>query len=391
MSSRHSLTRLLLALPFALTGLWVGCSKEPEPPTFAVSELPPDEVLREKIDEIVDHIKQTRHLKADTDSAWQIVHGVLAYKRDYRIELDGNLVQAMQWLLDGAELSGGGHLNGWRLEPAEHGIKAILEPGSMTGQGHPDQWLGYLSQCGLQLDDKLKVHGKDYQVADLLEQAKWDIRPGTEATWTLMAFATYLPLDATWKSSDGTEWTMERLVAREAEAEIVGAACGGCHRLYAMSIAVNRYMEERGIRGEKLEEQYAKDAENASGWAKANHRVLEAIKTARQFQQPDGSFSTAFFARAGSSQELEKQISSTGHILEVLSVSLTDDQLREPWVTAAAARLTDLLDATRDVAMNAGSLYHAAHSLQLYRQRRFGPVEPAPPAITAASKDRQTN
>ena len=29
--------------------------------------------------------------------------------------------------------------------------------GSKMGQGHPDQWLGYLSQCGLSLDDKLVV------------------------------------------------------------------------------------------------------------------------------------------------------------------------------------------------------------------------------------------
>jgi hypothetical protein len=29
----------------------------------------------------------------------------------------------------------------------------------MTGQGHPDQWLGYLSQCGLQLDERLNRIG----------------------------------------------------------------------------------------------------------------------------------------------------------------------------------------------------------------------------------------
>jgi hypothetical protein len=381
---------MLPSLAVALTLLLSSCSREPTPPAFAESQLPPEEVLRQRIDDMVAHVKETRHLRAREDSAWQIVHGVLAYERQYMIELDGELVPAMQWLLDGARLPEGGHLNGWRLEPADRGIRAILEPGSMTGQGHPDQWLGYLSQAGLRLDESLMVAGKKHEVSDLLEQAKWDIQPGTEATWTLMALVSYLPLDAKWTSRDGTEWTMEKLVAREADAEVNGAACGGCHRLYALSIAVNRYMEEQGITEEQLEQRHA---EQPNGWTKANSRVLDAIKTARQFQQPDGSFSTGFFARAGTSQELEKQIGSTGHILEVLSVSLTDQQLREPWVTAAAARLVELLDATRDVSMNAGSLYHAAHSLQLYRGRRFGPVEADPAIVTQAKagSDTQTN
>ena len=385
-------SRMLPNLAVALAVLLSSCSREPTPPSFAETELPAEEVLRQRIDEVVAHIKDTRHLRAREDSAWQIVHGVLAYERQYMIELDGELVPAMQWLLDGAQLPGGGHLNGWRLEPADHGIRAILEPGSMTGQGHPDQWLGYLSQAGLRLDEPLKVGSKTYKVQDLLEQAKWDIQPGTEATWTLMALLTYLPLDAQWTSRDGTEWTMEKLVAREADAEVVGAACGGSHRLYTLSLAVNRYMEENGLTEEQLEAR-AQEMKEPDGWIKANRRVLDAIQTARKFQQPDGSFSTGFFARAGTSQELEKQIGATGHILEVLSVSLTDQQLREPWVTAAAARLVELLDATRDVSMNAGSLYHAAHSLQLYREQRFGPSEVAPAAVTQAraSIDTQTN
>ena len=67
-------------------------------------------------------------------------------------------------------------------------------------QGHPDQWLGYLSQCGLApcgrggvpLDARLVVNGRDFTVADLLSQAQADIAPGQEATWTLMAFSSYL-------------------------------------------------------------------------------------------------------------------------------------------------------------------------------------------------------
>ncbi|MFM8890950.1 MAG: hypothetical protein ACKOTB_04860, partial [Planctomycetia bacterium] len=45
----------------------------------------------------------------------------------------------------------------------------------------------------------------------LLRQAMADIRPAQEATWTLMALATYLPAAASWTASDGTEWTIERV------------------------------------------------------------------------------------------------------------------------------------------------------------------------------------
>ena len=91
----------------------------------------------------------------------------------------------------------------------------LLEAGSKTGEGHPDQWLGYLSQCGVQLDDPLVVGGKTYHVRDVLTQAQWDIYDGMEASWTLMAAITYLPLNDKWKAKDGSEWSIERIVKME--------------------------------------------------------------------------------------------------------------------------------------------------------------------------------
>ena len=174
------------------------------------SRCPSDEQLRERLDRAIEYTYANRHLNTKDQAAWQIVHGALVFGRDFQIYNDGQLVKAIDYLL------AGGQLRGWNMRPGDHGLEAILEAGSNTGQGHEDQWVGYLSQCGITLDDSLVVGGQTFKVRDLITQAQWDIYDGMEATWTLMAFSTYLPLDAEWTAKDGTKWTIERMVGMEA-------------------------------------------------------------------------------------------------------------------------------------------------------------------------------
>jgi len=94
---------------------------------------------------------------------------------------------------------------------------------------------------GLPLATKITAGGRDYTLADLLAQARHDIRPGQECPWTLMALSAYLPPDATWEAGDGRRWTTEDVVRMEAESDIFGAACGGAHRLYGLAAAVAAY------------------------------------------------------------------------------------------------------------------------------------------------------
>jgi len=246
------------------------------------------------------------------------------------------------------------------------------------GQGHPDQWLGYLSQCGvaggpqgrggIPLDTRLVVAGRDRTVADLLAEAKHDIRPGQEATWTLMALATYLPTTATWTAGDGTPWSVERVVGMEAEADIFGAACGGAHRLYALAVA------RAARRAEGAVPAADSTAAGDSGWSAADTVLEDCIDRARRFQQADGCFSIHSFDRPGTSPDVGARLSATGHVFEVLALALDDERLREPWVTRAADRLTTLLERTADVAVECGGLYHACHGLAIYRRRVCGPA-----------------
>ena len=363
-----------------------GCDKAPAKGTTAettpaTSNLPKDDVLRDRVDAVIDYSRDNRTLNTQTHNAWQIVHGILPYGRSFKIEHDGQKISALDWLLSG------GALNGWDLQPGDHGVFAVLAPGSKAAQGHPDQWIGYLSQGGedgrngLPDTTKIVVRGKEYTMGDLLSQAEADIQPGQEASWTLMALAAYRHPDYEWTSKDGQKWSVERVAEMETGLPIVGdgTSCGGTHRLYGLSAALNRYLAESGKKPEEL----------TGGWKKVNETVTDCIKKAHDFQQPDGSFSTNFFARAGRSPEVDTTLHATGHTLEWLCIALDDKQFNEPWVTRSVVKLCQLLEDNANRELDCGALYHADRGLILYRDRKFGP-RTATPAVATTPDAAQT-
>lgn len=316
-----------------------------------------------RIDRAVAHARDGRLLDQRVNGAWQVVHGILAFGDELPLATADGKTKALTWLLDG------GGLRGWRLRPGNQGVIATIEEGSTTGQGHPDQWIGYLAQCGLEgvsVDTPITVNGEPHTLRDLLTQAQADIRPGREATWTLMALAAWLPPESVWTAGDGRRWTVEDVVAMEAAADIDGAACGGCHRLYSLVAALAAHREKSPEPAGRVR----------GGWAEAEARIESCIEIARRHQQPDGSFSVHFFERPGTSADVFARLGSTGHIFEFLVAALDDRRLAEPWVTRAATRLVTLLEQTADVDVECGALYHAIHGLRLYRERVCGPGNP---------------
>ncbi len=346
---------LLLSLPL----LAAGCLDATDAST-STPPAPPDvapEKLRDRIDAVLDYTVSQRLMSSSDQAAWQIVHGLEAFGRDLKINADGKEVGALKYLL------AGNPLKGWNMRPADHGVLALLEAGSKTGQGHPDQWLGYLSQCGdVKLDDPLVVGGHTYHVRDLLTQAQWDLFEGEEASWTLMAAVAYLPLDATWTSKDGTKWTVEKLVKMEAEQPFASGGCFGSHRLYALAIAVRRYMNETKTEPQQL----------TGGWKLAQGRIAEAKQIAREFQQPDGSLSSGLFSRPSNSPDLGGKVYAGGHTLEFLVVSMSPEELEADWMTEAVERLVEQMEELKGLNPDCGALYHASHGLKLYRDARFG-------------------
>jgi hypothetical protein len=332
------------------------------PADQTVVAVPSDQgALCRRIDIALAHARDARLLDAGVQGAWQVVHGILAFGPEFPLATRAATAPALSYLLDG------GALVGWKLRPGNPGVIAIVEEGSTMGQGHPDQWLGYLSQCGvaesgdrlvegIPLDTPLTVGGRRFTIADLLAQAQHDIRPGQEATWTLMALSAWLPHDAAWTSGDGERWTTERIVEMEAGADIASAACGGAHRLYGLAAAVDAHRRATG-------------GPPTGAWAEAAAVLDDSIERARRFQQPDGTFSVHAFERPATSPEVFARLSATGHVFEVLALALDDQRLREPWVRRAADRLVTLLEQTSDLDVECGALYHAAHGLAIYRRR----------------------
>jgi hypothetical protein len=348
---------LLLALTFGTLTSCRPASQSGVTPTFTTEQLSEDQKFLPRIDAVVEHTLKRRQLNTRDHAAWQIVHALLAYGRDLQINHEGQLVPALDWIL------AGNRLEGWspRIDSGP-GIVVPVEEGSKAGQGHPDQWLGYLSQAGLPPTTPIRVGSQTRQFRDLLTRAQWDIRPGMEASWTLMALAVpeYWNIDQSWTNSTGDTWTPERVAEMEARAPVVGGACGGTHRLYALAIAVNA----------KLRTVNGATNQLTPGWQVAYARVREFKQLTRaRFQNPDGTFSGNYYVKPGKVADVSDQIATTGHIFEFLVETMSDDELREPWFRAAAERLVTLMEQADDLPLDVGGLYHAAHGLKRYRER----------------------
>lgn len=329
----------------------------------AVADDDPRELVP-LIDEVLDFTRDRRQLDSTRHAAWQILHGVLAYGRDFEITHEGKPVNTIDWVFTG------GQLRGWTMRPGEVGLKAVLEAGSKAGQGHEDQWLAVLSQCDLPPDQKIVVGDDEFTMLDLVRQTQHDVFVGKECSWTLIGLTHYLPIDAEWKASDGSTWTIERIVGMEAgehlETEeditrhINEAACGGTHRLIGMTMALDRYLRQKpDVSRDQLE----------GGWAEAEERIEWAIDMARRNQLPSGAFSVNYFNRPTDSPDLSEHLGSTGHTLEFLALALDDQRIQQPWVTRAARSMCRVFKMTENIDLECGKLYHAAHGLVLYRER----------------------
>lgn len=347
-----------------------GCDNVRVPPQDAAMEslllLEDDDELKRQLDDVLQFTLRDRRLNTEDHAAWQILHGALAYQREFPLQVghDGPTRSAVEHLLSGGEIEG------WEAKPGDvldaktgrRGLRAIMEAGSKSGQGHADQWLAVLAQCGLPPEQTIQVDDATYTMSDFVTQVQRDVPRNVdrEWSWTLIGLTTYLPTTAKWIAGDGHQWTIERLVQLEAEQEIDSSTCGGTHRLIGLAMTLNRHLAQGGA----LE----------GPWTLADEVIQLHIQKARQLQNPDGSFSTNYFSRGGRSPDLADTIGTTGHTLEFLAIAMTDAQLAESWVRGAAFRMCDVFRKTKEMPLECGALYHAAHGLVLLRHRLFGAV-----------------
>jgi hypothetical protein len=353
----------------------------PTKPVAAGTGTPASEQdLVKQIDDALEHTYEHRRLSVgETDqdqAAWQIIHGALAFKREFQVSAGGEDVSAVDYVLAGRPMKGLDFEEGDTLDEAtgRRGIRSHIA-GDKMGQGHTDQWMGYLSDCRLPLDEKIIVAGKEHTIADYIEQMKLDVHRNAEReySWTLMAMTAYYPTDYKWTAGDGQEWSIVKLVEIELEHDLNDSPCGGTHRMTALTMAYNRHVAAGG--------------KDEGIWQTLHERIDKCVADAHKFQNPDGSLSSNYFLRPGTSAELTDRMGSAGHTMEFLATALDKDELQQDWVVAAVKDVCKLFRQTKPVDVECGALFHAAHGLVLYREKVYGPrtfSKDAPPSDAAA-------
>ncbi len=295
-----------------------------------------------------------RRLNTRDHDAWETMHAMIAYGNRTDILKDGprgERVNAISWLLDGNRCKGqpllavnDGHL------VARVGVNV---------QGHAGQLLGMLAQWQVPADYDFAVQGHPFTVADLIQAEQADCEADTELTFKLIALSYYLPDNASWYSQDGQKWTVERLIQEEIKQPIRGAACGGTHRLFGLSSAY--IMRQRN--GGAIDGEFAR----AKKYVTDYHRYALNVS-----QNPEGSFSTDWFARPANKPDLDRHLQTSGHTLEWLAFSLPQEQLTDPHMLKAVNYLAGILVDNPQRPWAIGPLGHSIHALVMFDQRVFG-------------------
>lgn len=291
-----------------------------------------------------------KHVNANVLRPWSIMHGLIGFGSETKILYNGRLRNAAEYLCEN------GIGDDRRILTLEDGrIKTNVGPGY---QGHEGQLLAMLAQTGVDVEHDLIIEGQQFKVRDLVQHEMDTCRDGTELTFKLIGLSHYLDSNETWENEIGESWTIARLIKEELAQPINGAACGGTHRLMGLSYAVKKRTEQdQPIDGE---------------WARAAQFIKEYQAYAMRFQHEDGSFSSTWFQGKSSSSDIQRQLYTSGHIMEWLVFSLPEEQLDDPRIERGIDFILRLMLNAPNFDLDVGPKGHALHALRIYEDRVFG-------------------
>ena len=332
-----------------------------------IIQLTPEQIeLRERIRNVLGYY-YNRHENVVEHSPWGVMHVLIAYGVDTEVFGNGRKMNAIGWLC------WNGTCRGQQLFYTQgKKIRTQIGPGV---QGHEGQFLAMMAQSRVKDTYPMRIDGKDFTIEDLIEHEKITCEAGTELTFKLIGLSHYLDTDASWKAESGERWSISRLIKEELAQPIVGAACGGTHRLTGFTYAVRKREKE----GKPIDGQFLR----------AKKFLEDYFDYTYYLQNQDGSFSTDFFRGRNEFGDINRRIETTGHILEWLVASVNNEQLRDPRVIKAVKYLTNLMMENKEHEWEIGPKGHALHALAIYSERVYQDKPGQRDAVLA--RGRKTN
>ncbi len=325
----------------------------PPPPQIAAGTIAP--VLKTRIDAAIKHIGQREVYTSY--GFWTVLHAILAlgpdnaYLADQTDKTTGQKIKAFDYLCNGGEMVG--------LQFKEHdahSVEVVTRPGNGFFQGHPDQFIAEMAQWNIDANHIVMVNGKQHRFKDFATNCRdrTNVYGDKELSWALLVIGEYYGTD--YKDN---RISLEDVIRYEIRAPIAKeTACGGTHRLFDLTWV---YFKHR-----------ANGGKTEGVWKDVVAYLDKYKEIARNYQKEDGTFSTNFFMEPPAyNPDPNERIRSTGHILEWLSLFLSDKELKEPWMQQAALDLSTLIMDNQSLPLDGGSVYHAVHGLQIYRSRVF--------------------
>jgi hypothetical protein len=280
-------------------------------------------------------------------SPWAVMHALLAFGGEYELQHGNTRVNAIGWMCHN------GTCRTQRIfTPRGKGFVPNVGGGV---QGHEGQFLAILAQSNVPLDYPIQIGTNKFKVEDLVRYEMATCKEKSELTFKLIGLSYYLDSNKQWRANDGKVWSIPKLIQEELAQPIVGAACGGTHRLMGFSFSVR----QRVMQGQPVNGQFAR----------ADKFVRDYIDYTWRLQNPDGSFSTEWYEGRGNEPNDERKVQTTGHMLEWLMYTLPDSEVNQPRVQKSIDFLLSKIYDKRDNKWPIGPRGHATRAVSLYYAR----------------------
>lgn len=280
-------------------------------------------------------------------SPWAVMHALIAFGSDYELVHGQSRVNAIGWMCHN------GTCRTQRMfTPKGRGFVPNVGGGV---QGHEGQFLAILAQSNVPLDYPIQIGASQFKVEDLVRYEMATCKEKSELTFKLIGLSYYLDSNKQWKANDGKIWSIPKLIQEELAQPVNGSACGGTHRLMGFSFSVR----QRQLQNQPINGQYARAAKF----------VREYVAYTLQLQNPDGSFSTDWYEGRANEPNEERKVQTSGHMLEWLMFTLTDEEIKQPKIAKGIEFLLSKIYDKRDQKWPIGPRGHATRAVALYHER----------------------